>query len=130
MNDEPSRDLTVFAMAVQLPAEEQAAYLERNCGHDYTLRARVEALLRANSEVGDFMEQRPRTAVSVIGEKPGDHIGRYKLLQQIGEGGFGVVFMAEQEKPVHRRVALKVIKPGMNTKSVIARFEAERQALA
>src|SRR4029077_10939532 len=62
--------------------------------------------------------------------KTGDQIGRYKLLQQIGEGGCGVVFMAEQEEPVHRRVALKIIKPGMDTKSVITRFEAERQALA
>src|SRR5258708_40290103 len=64
------------------------------------------------------------------GEKPGDRIGRYKLLQPIGEGGCGVVFVAEQEEPIHRRVALKVVKPGMDTKSVIARFEAERQALA
>ena len=61
---------------------------------------------------------------------PGSHIGPYKLLQVIGEGGFGVVYMAEQEKPIRRRVALKVIKPGMDTKQVIARFEAERQALA
>src|SRR4029434_5991428 len=65
-----------------------------------------------------------------IGEKPGDRIGHHKLLQQIGEGGYGVVFMAEQEEPIRRRVALKIIKPGMDTKSVIARFEAERQALA
>ena len=63
-------------------------------------------------------------------EKPGDKIGRYKLLQQIGEGGCGVVYMAEQEEPVRRRVALKVIKLGMDTKQVVARFEAERQALA
>src|SRR5262249_6597107 len=63
-------------------------------------------------------------------EKPGDRIGHYKLLQQIGEGGYGVVYMAEQEEPVRRRVALKIIKPGMDTKNVIARFEAERQALA
>src|SRR5437773_556372 len=63
-------------------------------------------------------------------EKPGDKIGRYKLLQQIGEGGFGVVYMAEQREPVKRRVALKIIKLGMDTKHVVARFEAERQALA
>src|SRR3989442_93746 len=68
--------------------------------------------------------------VATITEKPGDRIDRYKLLQQIGEGGFGVVYMAEQEEPVRRRVALKVIKLGMDTKSVVARFEAERQALA
>src|SRR5207248_8391798 len=65
-----------------------------------------------------------------ITEKPGDLIGRYKLLQKIGEGGYGVVYMAEQEEPVRRRVALKVIKRGMDTHQVIARFEAERQALA
>ena len=134
MNDEPNRDLEVFAGAVKLPVEEQAAYLARQCGDDHLLRARVEALLRADSEAGDFMEQSPKgfptSTVSVIGEKAGDHIGRYKLLQQIGEGGWGVVFMAEQEEPVRRKVALKVIKPGMDTKNVIARFEAERQALA
>ena len=66
----------------------------------------------------------------IAGEKPCDRIGHYKLLQQIGEGGCGVVFMAEQEEPMRRRVALKIIKPGMDTKSVIARFEAERQTLA
>ena len=70
----------------------------------------------------------PSTSPST--EKPGTVIGRYKLLEQIGEGGFGVVFMAEQEEPVRRKVALKIIKPGMDTKEVIARFEAERQALA
>src|SRR5262249_24712492 len=69
-------------------------------------------------------------AKAASGEKPGDWVDRYKLLQQIGEGGCGVVFVAEQAEPVHRRVALKVVKPGMDTKSVIARFEAERQALA
>ncbi len=68
--------------------------------------------------------------VTVIGQKPGDRIGRYKLLQQIGEGGCGVVYKAEQEEPVRRMVALKIIKPGMDTKSVIVRFEAERQVLA
>src|SRR5204863_7359049 len=68
--------------------------------------------------------------VATVTENVGDRIGRYKLLQQIGEGGCGVVYMAEQEEPIHRRVALKIIKPGMDTKSVMARFEAERQALA
>jgi hypothetical protein len=133
MNDKPSRDVAVFAAARELPAGERAAYLARECGDD-ALRARVEALLRADSEAGNFMERPPgdpgARSIQVIGEKLGDRIGRYKLLQQIGEGGAGVVFMAEQEEPVRRRVALKVIKPGMDTKSVIARFEAERQALA
>ncbi|MEX0741245.1 MAG: serine/threonine-protein kinase, partial [Phycisphaeraceae bacterium] len=104
------------------------------------MRHRVEALLRAAENAGDFLEEPPtglsgevdstRFVTVIISEKPGDRIGRYKLLQQIGEGGCGVVYMAEQLEPVRRRVALKVIKLGMDTKSVIARFEAERQALA
>ena len=73
---------------------------------------------------------RQTTELSPLIEKPGDHIGRYKLLQQIGEGGFGVVYMAQQQEPVKRRVALKIIKLGMDTRQVVARFEAERQALA
>src|ERR1700756_2693916 len=77
-----------------------------------------------------FLPEQPKATVVPITEKPGDRIGRYKLLQQIGEGGCGTVYMAEQTEPVRRRVALKVIKLGMDTKQVIARFEAERQALA
>src|SRR5215831_12324837 len=134
MNDKASNVLAVFAAALELPAGERAAFLVRECGDDQTLKARVEALLRADSEAGNFLEQPPPDAgllsANTIGEKPGDHIGRYTLLQQIGEGGCGVVFMAEQEEPVRRRVALKIIKPGMDTKSVIARFEVERQTLA
>jgi serine/threonine protein kinase len=134
MNDIPSRELALFAAALELPAEDRAAYLARECGDDHVLKARVEALLRADSEAGNFMQQPPgdfpAVNSNVIGEKAGDHIGRYKLIEQIGEGGYGVVFMAEQEEPVHRQIALKIIKPGMDTKSVIARFEAERQALA
>ena len=72
----------------------------------------------------------PPSMLPEIGEQPGTIIGPYKLLEQIGEGGFGVVFMAEQQQPVRRKVALKIIKPGMDTRQVIARFEAERQALA
>jgi len=115
------------------------AYLDAACGADAKLRQRVEALLRAAENAGDFLETPPTGLGNVaeatlelgnLSEQPGDKIGRYKLLQQIGEGGCGVVYMAEQEEPVRRRVALKVIKLGMNTKSVIARFEAERQALA
>ncbi len=136
MNDSPNREVEVFAEAVDLPLKERAAYLDRACGSDVNLRQRIEALLYANDGAGDFLEQslqisesKTRPGISV-GEKAGDYIGRYKLLQQIGEGGCGVVFMAEQSEPVHRRIALKIIKPGMDTKSVIARFEAERQALA
>jgi serine/threonine protein kinase len=134
MNDKANREVAVFAAARELPPEERAAFLARESGDDLAFRARVDALLRADSEAGEFMEQPPMDpgfrSIHPIGEKPGDRIGRYKLLQQIGEGGAGVVFMAEQEEPVRRRVALKIIKPGMDTKSVIARFEAERQALA
>ncbi|HWC60754.1 MAG TPA: serine/threonine-protein kinase, partial [Verrucomicrobiae bacterium] len=134
MNSKPSRELAVFAAALELPAEDRGAYLARECGDDHALKARVETLLRADSEAGNFLEQPPPDAgllsTNSIGEKPGDRIGRYTLLQQIGEGGCGVVFMAEQEEPVRRKVALKVIKPGMDTKNVVARFEAERQALA
>jgi eukaryotic-like serine/threonine-protein kinase len=136
MNDPPDRDVVVFAEAIQLSAGERAAYLERTCGADEELRQRVERLLKAHDQVGDFLEQSAPEAApdakteASVGEKPGDRIGRYKLLQQIGEGGCGVVFMAEQEEPVRRSVALKVIKPGMDTKSIIARFEVERQALA
>ncbi len=136
MNDAPNRDVQVFTEALRLPADQRAAYLERACGGDAGMRERVEVLLKAHESVGDFLEQSPRLASSAArtsipaGEKSGDHIGRYKLLQQIGEGGWGVVYLAEQKEPVRRRVALKIIKPGMDTKSVIARFEAERQALA
>jgi serine/threonine protein kinase/tetratricopeptide (TPR) repeat protein len=136
MNNSSDRDVVVFAEAIQLPAGERSAYLERACEADEELRRRVERLLRAHDEVGDFLEKPPPEATpearaeASVGEKPGDRIGRYKLLQQIGEGGCGVVYMAEQEAPVRRRVALKIIKPGMDTKSVMARFEAERQALA
>jgi hypothetical protein len=103
---------------------------------DGELRRRVEGLLQADEKAGQFLKQSPHQTASggrsetPVGEKPGDCIGRYKLLQQIREGGCGVVFMAEQEEPIRRRVALKIIKHGMDTKSVIARFEAERQALA
>jgi len=136
MNDSADHKLAVFTEALQLPAHERAAYLERACGGDLELRRAVEALLQEYNQVGDFLEKspnEPRTkadAEPAGTEKPGDFIGGYKLLQQIGEGGCGVVFMAEQTQPVHRKIALKVIKPGMDTKSVIVRFEAERQALA
>ena len=112
-------------------AEERDAYLSAACGGDAALRRQVEVLLRAHEQVGDFLQ--PTIVVGedkLIGEGPGTVIGRYKLLQEIGQGGFGVVFMAEQLEPVQRKVALKIIKAGMDTREVIARFEAERQALA
>jgi serine/threonine protein kinase len=136
MNASADRKIAVFTKAIQLAEQQRAAYLEHACGGDAELRRDVEALLQEYCQVGDFLEKSPnetrkeaKTGTSGI-EKAGDHIGRYKLLQQIGEGGCGVVFMAEQEEPFRRWVALKIIKPGMDTKSVVARFEAERQALA
>jgi serine/threonine protein kinase len=125
----------IFDAAMELPPERREAYLREACADDETLRQRVEALLRAHESAENFMDKpavaaRGETVLVKPSEQPGDRIGRYKLLQQIGEGGCGVVYMAEQEEPVRRRVALKVIKLGMDTKSVIARFEAERQALA
>src|SRR5262249_1972029 len=92
--------------------------------------ARLNSLLQAHLASEEFLPEQPQDALQSVIEKTGDRIGRYKLLQQIGEGGCGVVYMAEQAEPVRRRVALKIIKLGMDTKSVIARFEAERQALA
>src|SRR5262249_6492845 len=113
------------------------AYLDRRCGSDDRLRAEVETLLRHQEQMGDYLE-RPALdpdatqdlAPRPLTEGPGTVIGPYKPLEQIGEGGMGVVYMAEQTQPVRRKVALKIIKPGMDTKQVIARFEAERQALA
>src|SRR5580700_4586354 len=136
MRDLPNRALEVFSEAIELPAHERAVFLQQAYAGDEELRQRVAALLAAHDRVGDFLEdplQKPpvqKNQEAPVGEQPGDRIGRYKLLQQIGEGGCGVVYMAEQKEPVRRRVALKIIKPGMDTKSVIARFEAERQALA
>ncbi len=137
MTNQPDRELAVFSAARRLPAGERAAYLDEACAGDAALRQRVEELLQASEEAGDFLESPAAVppgetvrSAAMPAEKPGDRIGRYKLLQQIGEGGCGVVYMAEQEEPVRRRVALKVIKLGMDTKQVIARFEAERQALA
>jgi serine/threonine protein kinase/Tfp pilus assembly protein PilF len=113
---------------------ERAAYLEEACGQDAGLRARVESLLRSHERAGSFLQGAAIGSAATLGlpitEKPGTVIGPYKLLQQIGEGGMGVVYMAEQTEPVERRVALKIIKPGMDTRQVIARFEAERHALA
>jgi serine/threonine protein kinase len=130
MTDMDTHD-DIFAVARELPPHERAAYLAEACASPGQ-RARVEALLQDATDADSFfagMDVTPPRAPA-IAEKAGDTIGRYKLLQRIGEGGFGVVFMAEQREPIVRRVALKVIKAGMDTRDVIARFEAERQALA
>ncbi len=123
-----------FAALDQSNPQERVTFIEAACSGDVSLLARVRQLLLAHDQLHGPLDQ-PPPGVSVsqnlpIAEQPGTIIGPYKLLEQIGEGGFGVVFMAEQLEPIHRKVALKVIKPGMDTKEVIARFEAERQALA
>jgi serine/threonine protein kinase/predicted Zn-dependent protease len=129
-----NREREIFLEAIEkATAAERAAFLEGACRGDAALRAAVEALLaNASNPLLDQVaaDARPTIAIVPVTEKPGDHIGRYKLLEKIGEGGCGVVFMAEQQEPVRRQVALKIIKPGMDSKSVIARFEAKRQALA
>src|SRR6267142_3730808 len=126
MNGAPDADIAVFTEALRLPPEERDRYLDEACKADVEFRRRVEALLQAHEQAGDFLgrsaaERPPKAAAQVlaVAEKPGDRIGHYKLLQQIGEGGCGVVYMAQQEAPVRRRVALKFIKLGMDTKSVI-----------
>jgi serine/threonine protein kinase/ABC-type nitrate/sulfonate/bicarbonate transport system substrate-binding protein len=131
---------SILADALERPASERGAFVARACGGNGVLRDRVLALLRGYEGAGAELEASPVAGVAksaragAAGEArdyaPGTRIGRYKLLERLGEGGCGVVFMAEQEEPVHRRVALKVIKLGMDTREVIARFEAERQALA
>jgi WD40 repeat protein/serine/threonine protein kinase len=126
-------DIFHQALARDLP-QERAAYLEQACAGDPALRASVEALLRAHVGASGFLDEPvPDLAVTIdepIPERAGTVVGPYKLLEPIGEGGFGVVYMAEQTRPVRRKVALKVLKPGMDTRQVVARFEAERQALA
>jgi serine/threonine protein kinase/tetratricopeptide (TPR) repeat protein len=138
----PAETVFFAALALDDPAR-RAAYLDEACGANVELRRRVDQLLAAHPQVGSFLQEGP-TADRVpsgngggdatidvpIPERPGTVIGPYKLLEQIGEGGFGVVFLAEQTQPVRRKVALKVLKPGMDTRQVVARFEAERQALA
>ena len=125
---------SVFLQAIEIAsAEERAAYLREACGTEDRLRDEVEGLLRAHEKRLGLLDNPgfpPATIEQPVQEGPGSVIGPYKLLEQIGEGGFGVVFMAEQTAPVRRKVALKIIKPGMDTRQVIARFEAERQALA
>jgi serine/threonine protein kinase/formylglycine-generating enzyme required for sulfatase activity/dienelactone hydrolase len=127
------RSIFLAVLEIDDPLQ-RSEYLDQACAGDPALRAQVEQLLKADQEPGRFMK---RPAPGLLGtvdepltERPGTVIGPYKLLEQIGEGGFGIVFMAEQQHPVRRKVALKVLKPGMDTRQVVARFEAERQALA
>jgi WD40 repeat protein/serine/threonine protein kinase len=146
-DSEEAREREVFLTALEQKPEERDAFLDMACARDAALRRNVDALLRAHEGAGDFLETpvaaedhfarfgNSLRAGRVSGEPDtaellGESIERYKLLRQLGEGGCGVVYLAEQEAPVRRRVALKVIRLGMDTKSVIARFEAESQALA
>ena len=134
----PSREEALFALALEKPAEKRAAFLDVMCGDDAALRQRLNALLAAHERPETLLATQAEAARPTIkldladapDEAVGQTLGRYKLLERVGEGGCGVVYVAEQTEPVRRRVALKVIKLGMDTREVIARFEVERQALA
>ena len=126
---------SIFFAAIEIPtATERNAFLDEVCDQDSVLRQEVELLITAQQAPDSFLQQpvmdTTSTSASDVEEREGSQIGRYKLLEKLGEGGFGLVFMAEQTSPVRRRVALKIIKPGMDSKEVVARFEAERQSLA
>jgi tetratricopeptide (TPR) repeat protein/serine/threonine protein kinase len=131
--DQHEEDIFDTARRIE-SAEDRRLYVQQACGDDRLLRARVAALLRVYDEERSFLQ--PPTArfhatvSDPVREGPGTHVGPYQLLELLGEGGFGVVFRAQQHEPVRRQVALKVLKPGMDTRQVVARFEAERQALA
>src|SRR6187200_1881490 len=136
---QPRRAEVVFYQALELPPAERTAFITEQCAAEPALLMEVEELLRADEEAGGFLPaESPASGESYLElgrtrlkpEAIGDRIGPYKLLEQIGEGGFGTVWVAEQEQPIRRRVALKIIKLGMDTKDVVARFEQERQALA
>jgi serine/threonine protein kinase len=137
MNDASPEMLSIFSGALERSsAAERAAYLDAACGHDAALRARVEELLRAHAEAGGFF--RERSGACYLGATidqsavagPGTRVGPYQLLEPLGEGGMGAVWLAQQHEPVRRFVAVKLIKAGMDSRQVLARFEAERQALA
>ena len=129
------REIFFEALEMATP-EARAAYLQGACGRDVTLRRKVDELLKEHFSndsllAGPAPERlAPTVTVANPEEAPAQMLGRYKLLEKIGEGGFGEVWMAEQREPVKRRVALKIIKLGMDSRQIVARFEAERQALA
>ncbi|MEY2879376.1 MAG: hypothetical protein RLZZ15_1756, partial [Verrucomicrobiota bacterium] len=126
-----NRDLEIFGEILDSPPDRRESLLASACGDDPSRRARIEALLAGYEGAGDFLENSVADrAAPPPDEQPGDAIGRYTLIKKIGEGGCGSVYLAEQKIPVRRRVALKVIKLGMDTRQVITRFEGERQALA
>src|SRR5579872_7094960 len=133
----------IFLKAMDLSSvDERAAFITRACAGDEALRKRIEVMLNAAEDPNSFLEK-PAVAIEptidllpnppknhTLNDRPGSRIGPYKLLQQLGAGGMGVVFLAEQEEPIQRKVALKLVKPGMDSAQVLARFESERQALA
>ncbi|HMF12364.1 MAG TPA: protein kinase, partial [Gemmataceae bacterium] len=132
-NLQKARELFLHAVG-KLPPEQWESYVADATDGDGDLEQQVKRFLQVHREAGSFLESPAVSLVATtdatLGEGPGTAIGPYKLLEQIGEGGFGVVFMAEQQEPIRRKVALKLLKPGMDTRQIVARFEAERQALA
>src|SRR6266516_4495469 len=140
MHDSDPSEQTIFDAARQIPdLQARSAYLDAACAGNAALREQIERLLRAGQHADEFLASDPlglgergrQTILTApLTEGPGTIIGNYKLLEKIGEGGFGDVYMAEQRQPIKRRVALKIIKVGMDTREVVGRFEAERQALA
>src|SRR4051812_6197379 len=138
---DPNRARDLFVAALRTAPEQRDAYVTEACAGDEALWQRVKDLLAAHEQAGSFLASPAadlglgvtanQRLATPTGGGAGEVIGgRYRLLERIGEGGFGVVYLAEQDQPVRRKVALKVVKPGMDTRQVIARFEAERQALA
>ena len=135
ISPEQTKYQAVFTTARGIPdSTERVQYLDHVCADDPVMRDRIEALLAADGQADSLLDEplvaSPSEQFNTSVEQQGDLIGRYKLLEEIGEGGFGVVYLAEQREPVTRQVALKVIKPGMDSRQVLARFEAERQTLA
>src|SRR5262249_34292428 len=139
----PPRSLKeLFLAALEVAPEDRAAWLERGCAVDAGLREHLRLMLAAHDAPQSLLDGPAQSLAALLPDEgvapsvaqplvegPGTMIGPYKLMEQIGEGGMGLVFVAEQQQPVRRKVALKVIKPGMDSRAVIARFEAERQAL-
>ncbi|MHC4962702.1 MAG: serine/threonine protein kinase, partial [Planctomycetota bacterium] len=135
MTNDYKKEAEIFDAAILIEDQKaRESYLAKVCGNDQKLRENIDKLLKAHFNESNLLDRSIHGSGVTLDINPneiiGTVIGRYKLLQQIGEGGFGIVYMAEQEHPIRRRVALKIIKLGMDTKQVVARFEAERQALA